>query len=1136
MIHKIILKKSKTIFLCLGMFFLEVLPTLGQSTQPKTSSTYKNPKSIDLTQPTIFAIPYSHLDDQWRWAYPQVAREFIRNTLDDNFTYFKEYKDFNFNWTGGFRYAMMKEYYPKKYEELKKWIAKGRWYTNGTSWTENVVLAPSTESVIRQILMGSQFFKNEFGTESREYMLPDCFGFPYSLPSILSHCGVRGFSTQKLTWESANGIPFNIGKWIGPDGNWVIASLNAGNYAGKQHEGVVYSTDKDILKRLKDNEESSGLPIDYFYFGGGDHNNADRGGAPRKKNLESIKNSLQTDGPVNLVVAQPDLMFNAITDEQAAKFPTWEKDLLLVKHSTGVLSSQAYQKRINREAELIAPSAEKAVVTANILNGMAYPKKTLNQAWGLMLSNQFHDILPGTCIPEAHSYGWNDGIIALNQFDGVYKDAIGTLAQSLNTNVKGVPVVVYNPMSIPRKSDIEALIPQDVKNAINIAVYDAKGKEVPSQITVGFDGKKRILFQGKLAALGATVFSIRETKSKIKNSSLIVRENYLENDEFKVTIDKNGDISSIIDKSINKELLEKPMQLEFGVDFPDTKPAWRIYYKDIIKPAAHVLSDPISVKIVENGPVRVAVEVVRAFGETKVWQRIRLSSGDDGARVDVASQVDWKTRGHFLKAAFHLTAENPLATYNLDLGVIQRGNRHKKQYEVPTHSWIDLTDKSGDFGASILTGYKYGSDKVDDNTIRVTLIHCPNTKDSQQEVMDDGTMSEQRWQDWGRHQFTYGIIGHKGDWTNEKIHKTVMSAEQRPAAFVVPKYNGNKSVLSLLNINSDLVNIQAVKMAEDGSGVVVRLQELYGKGVSKLTLSAIKPIISAQLIDGAERKLGKKVIVKKGKINLSFKPFELKSILLKIPIIKTKPVLTTPIKLEFDTDVFTVNEDPEDGYREDGLGTATPRSEAYRGSFDGKGGTYPAEQVADKIQVGNVEFVMGSREYKKYNAMQCVGQKINLPAGTKVVHILAAADIEKDVVFKAGNKEIPLTIGAWTGHLGQWDTRLFEGHVAELSYSLRNPLKTIRPAYYRNHRVAWTASHHHRPGTMVDQWYQTSYMFAYRIEIPEGATSLTLPNYRYVRIMAMSVGNEKTAKALQSPFEDLHRDEEFVKKFYHSNY
>lgn len=1109
----------------MACFFIYSLTTSALAQQvdfPTTEIKQINPGSIDLAKPTLFIVPYTHLDDMWRWAYPQTIRDFIKNTMDDNFESFREYPNYMFNWTGASRYQLMQEYYPEKYKELKKWIAADRWYPSGSSWVENDVIIPSTESVIRQVLMGSQYFKNEFVKESREYMLPDCFGFPYSLPSVLNHCGIRGFSTQKLTWGSANGIPFNVGRWIGPDGESVIAALNAGDYA-RPHP-TVYTTDKNTLDRLENNRRKSGLPIDFYYMGGGDKNNADRGGVIQKVSLESLQADQETEGPVKVVAGEAELMFRAITDEQTEKFPTHNKDLLLIQHSTGVLTSQAYTKKLNRDAELLADACERASVAAHLVCGANYPYEELNNAWGLVLRNQFHDILPGTSLPKAYEYAWNDGIIALNRFDGVYKDAVGTLAQSLDTEVPGVAVVVFNPLSIPRKDHVEAYIPEEFAQAESIAVFDAKGIEVPSQISRGFDGKRLILFQAELPPVGAAVYSLRQAKSNINDSELIVSNDYLENENYKVTLDANGDISSIIDKRIEKELLEKPVQLEFGEDFPETKPAWRIYWKDIIQPARSIAAKPISIRIVEEGPVRVALEIVRENEGSIIRQRIRLSAGTDGNRVEVANLIDWKSRGTLLKAAFHFTAKAPEATYNLDLGTIRRGNRTEKQYEVPTHAWIDLTDKSGDYGVSILTGAKYGSDKVNDNTIRLTLIHSPDTRGSEQEVLDDGTMSEMRWQDWGRHEFTYAVCGHKGDWREGKSHWEAKRFEQRPAVFAVSKHKGKTSSFSLLNIDNDQVNIQAVKMAEDNSGVVIRLQELSGKACIDVNLSAIKPILEAEEFDGSEHPLDIHLEPEKGELNVDFTPYELKTILLSFKETGTMPETTQAIKLAYDTDIFSYNSNREDGYI-----NRMPRSEGHRGSIDGKGGTYPAEMIGDTVQLGNITFAIGPREDGAYNSIACLGQDIVLPEGTSVLHILAAADVDTDVTFKAGDTLFPLTIGGWSGYMGSWDNREFEGFVAELSYSLRNKLKTIHPAYIRNQRIAWSASHRHLPAG--DAYYEYGYLFAYRIKIPEGATSITLPDSRFVRIVAMSAGDEGYAKALQSPFEDLHRDKAFRARF-----
>ena len=318
-------------------------------------------------------------------------------------------------------------------------------------------------------------------------------------------------------------------------------------------------------------------------------------------------------------------------------------------------------------------------------------------------------------------------------------------------------------------------------------------------------------------------------------------------------------------------------------------------------------------------------------------------------------------------------------------------------------------------------------------------------------------------------------------------------------------------------------------MAENGEGVVVRLQELNGEACKNVKLSAILPIDAAELLDGAERPLDIQLATKKGQLNLDFAPYELKTIRLKISGKEAIPALTKPVALKYDADIISYNNSVEDGYDEALFEERRSRKEGHRGSFDGKGGTYPGEMLDDEIILGNVVFSIGPSGLTEYNAVECMGQEIKLPEDTRVLHILAAADVDTDVTFKAGDKEFPLTIGGWSGYLGLWDKREFEGYVAELSYSMRNDLKTIQPGFIRNQRVAWAASHHHRP--TGDALYEYSYLFAYRLEIPEGATSITLPNSRFVRIVAMSVGDEGKAEALQSPFEDLHRDEAFRKRF-----
>src|SRR5271157_654109 len=218
-------------------------------------------------QPTLYVVGYAHLDTEWRWEYPQVINEYIRKTMEENFTLFDKYPHYVFNFSGANRYRFMKEYFPADFARLKKYVDQGRWFPAGSSMEEGDVNTPSAETIIRQILYGNNWFRKELGKASAEYMLPDCFGFPSSLPTILAHSGVRGFSTQKLVWGSSapaggwesleatpEGTPFNVGVWVGPDGESVLAALNPGDYSGG-----IYSDLSKPLPTLPANDQLEDL-------------------------------------------------------------------------------------------------------------------------------------------------------------------------------------------------------------------------------------------------------------------------------------------------------------------------------------------------------------------------------------------------------------------------------------------------------------------------------------------------------------------------------------------------------------------------------------------------------------------------------------------------------------------------------------------------------------------------------------------------------------------------------------------------------------------------------------------------------------------------------------------------------------
>ncbi len=156
-------------------------------------------------------------------------------------------------------------------------------------------------------------------------------------------------------------------------------------------------------------------------------------------------------------------------------------------------------------------------------------------------------------------------------------------------------------------------------------------------------------------------------------------------------------------------------------------------------------------------------------------QTVSLAAGEAGNRVEFANSIDWRTLSANLKATLPLAASNPDATYNWDIGTIERPNAQPRQFEVASHRWIDLTDKSGSFGVNVLTDCKNGSDKPNDNTIRLTLLRSPALPENG----GPSPYSDQANMDWGHHEFVFALAGHKGDW-REAADRLAGLSSQRP--------------------------------------------------------------------------------------------------------------------------------------------------------------------------------------------------------------------------------------------------------------------------------------------------------------------------------------------------------------------
>jgi len=1085
---------------------------------PATNSGAGSSAAVDLTrQPTLYVIPYSHLDTQWLWDYTSTINEYLPNTMRINFDYFAKYPHYLFNFTGSNRYRLMKEYYPAQFDTLRQWVARGRWYPGGSSVEEGDVNAPNAESIFRQILYSNEWFKREFGVTSSDYMLPDCFGFPSSMPSIMAHAGIIGFSTQKLSakWQPAAhvggpgsveetpaGIPFNVGVWYGPDGKSVLAALNPGRYdnpidydlsaplpPSKEPRPAAMV---DWPSRIERNGKASGIYADYRYTGDGDF-----GGAVDDHSAQVLEalvtggtvpigyleqdSSRRNDttrvqvgrGPVRVLPAFTDQIFHDLRKTGALdRLPKYRGELELINHSAGSLSSQAALKRWNRQNEVLADAAERASVAAAWLGGRPYPRERLNDAWTLVLGAQFHDILAGTSVPKVYELSWNDEVIAMNQFAGVITSATSAVASQLDTRVRGTAVVVYNPLNIAREDLVHVIAP---RGRGDVRVDNALGQSVPAQ-QVG----DTVIFVAQVPSVGYAVYDLRRVPHAPRaTSQLIVTDSTLENQRYRVRIDAHGDVSSIVDKRSKKELLSAPMRLAFQTERPAQYPAWNMDWDDQRKPPRGYVDGPATVRVVERGPARVALEITRKSDSSTFVQTVRLSAGDAGNRVEFGNVIDWRTSAAALKAVLPSTAVNAEATYTWDIGTIRRATNDERHYEVGSHQWIDLTDTSKTFGVTYLTDCKNGSDKPDDHTLRLTLIYTPGIK--------EGVKSSYRFQtsnDWGRHTFIYGLAAHgesrereATDWQGYRLNQPLL-------AMMAPSHPGRlgKS-FSLLTVSSPRIRVLAVKQAEASDDIIVRAVALDSTVTTGVRLAFASPVISAQEVDGQERPVGAATVVG-GAVVTDFGPFQPRTFAIRLtpPKVPVAAPVSHPIILPYDRAVASNDK------------TSSPEG------FDDQGNTLPAELLPSSLDFGGVHFELASAKTGVPNAVVARGQTIALPKEpvTRVYVLAAMADTDRAVTFHVGTTPVNVAVQRWGGYVGSWDNRIWQGGV-----EAHDEVIGVSPGFVKRDDIAWYASHHHS-NDGANHAYEYSYLFAYALDVPKGATTVTLPNAPGLRVMAMT--------------------------------
>lgn len=1021
----------------------------------------------------IYTVATAHLDTVWSWDFEKTVSEYIYNTLVDNFKLLKKYKTYKFNFEGSYRYELMQEYYPELFEEMKKYVESGRWNVCGSAFENGDTNIPSPEALFRNILIGNSYFDKTFGKRSKDIFLPDCFGFGWALPSIAHHANLLGFTTQKLAWGSAYGVPFDLGKWYGVDGNSIYASCNPHDY----YFTLTQLRHWDFVKnKLKTNEK---YDLDWTYVF---HGIGDRGGAPKEKSVAFVEKEAEENKNSNteVYVAAADEIFrdmeNKLTDEQKNKLPQWKTELVMQNHGVGGYTSRAVGKRWNRRCEELGNLAEIAGVEAEYLGAADYNKPVLTRAWKRAIAHQFHDDMPGTSVQRVYRRSWNDLALSANQFTSELEAASRGIGSLMKTDFcEGIPVMVSNPVEADTSCAVTIYL-GGMKTQY-VRVFDDSGKEVKSQVNSEKDGVKEILFIADVKSLGHRVYDVRpsDIPCRLETDLKIDTENTLENEKYIVTLNKMGNITSILDKSFGeKELLKEPIILGlFKYTGSRQWPAWEMNFKEANKEADRI-PRLLSVSIEETGPARAAFKVVQQDkNRSRFTYYIALTSG--GKCVEVYSEIEWQNLCTMAKHRFSFTCSNKEASFDLGLGVIKRGNMNEKLFEVPAQKWADITDESGEYGVSVISECKYGWDKFKDDTLRLTVLHTPRKNyriDSMQSMMDIGL-----------NRYSFAVFSHAG----ADLADTQLEARkfvQPLTAYVCAKHAGALGTsYSFGGVSSNNVMIRAIKKAEDSDEIIVRLNEGAGKKLDRFTLTLGEGVESAREIYASEEPLGD-AVVENGSLVTSFTPYQIRSfaLTLKKSGVQAKKTVSVPAQLEYDKNMITLN-----GER--------------GGDFEKN---IPRELIPAEITANGVRFEISQTDK---NACIMKGQTVRLSENAQKLCLLCASTAgDKTVKFDVDGETVTRRILSAAEPFAAWDLPDL-GDVA----------------YVKHGKLGFEATHSHTLGK--DNIAQGLCFYITEIDV-KGKSTVILPVDKDVVVLSAAEVSNANGAIVSKTFDEVDEDRE----------
>ncbi len=738
--------------------------------------------------PSVGIVGHSHIDIAWLWPIRESIRKAAR-TFSTIIGLMNEYPEMRYIQSQPILYAMIEEHYPELLPSIRRRVEEGRWEPNGGMWVEADCNITGGEALVRQFLEGDRKCQELFGYRADTLWLPDVFGYSAAMPQILKGCGIENFVTNKITWNETNLFPYSTFWWEGIDGSSVFAQLitnREGNYNAEVYPEVMqsawgYSQQKETI-------DSAFATVGW----------GDGGGGVTREMCEYARRMRDLEGCPRTSFVNVSDFLRRLRDQPIER-PRWVGELYFEMHR-GTYTSQARAKRQNRKLELLLREVELYSTMASQL-GRPYPADALQRHWRAVLTNQFHDILPGSSIPRVYEDAERTYAEVEEELLSLRGQALQELGQHLAPAGEKNVWMLANALSWKRE-DIVIIEDHGFSSAI-----DASGRELPCQPL-----RDGLAVRVSLPSMGATTIALRSAE-KNAASPFVYDGETLETPHYRLTFDGAGRISSLFDRAAERELVREGLQLNAfytADDLPTGNDAW-----DIDRDYRRTVHQEVGMEsreIEADGPLLFSLRSRYRIGRRSTLTQLMVFYANS-RRIDFETEVDWRERHTLLKVGFGLDIHADSWRNEIQFGHITRSTHtntswDQARFEVCAHKWVDLSE--GDYGVALLNDCKYGHDALD-RMISLTLLKSATGPDENA--------------DQGPHAFTYALFPHQGDFSVEAVVREGYALNCPVTALPIENARGSSASTSLCEVSNPNVVIEAVKRAEGDDGMVIRLYE-----------------------------------------------------------------------------------------------------------------------------------------------------------------------------------------------------------------------------------------------------------------------------------------------------------------------